>query len=273
MSAMRAPYGGEGRASSLKRKPELLLSHAGTARHRGTLTPVSSSCENAKAQPCDVLIVGAGILGCAAAVALARQGRSVVLLERNLKEPDRVVGELLQPGGVVALEKLELAESLEGIDAVPVKGYKVFYRGEGVTFWYPPVGVQDCADHESGVSGRPNERGSCLEVVASPRRAKRRPEGRSFHHGKFVMKLREMARREENVTVVQATARELLKHEKSGQVMGVECLTGEKENQRVCIFNYRYLICMYHEAATPLSISPTLPSSPTARLPTSAPNT
>lgn len=54
----------------------------------------------------DVVIVGAGIVGCAAAVAFGKQGRSVILLERSLKEPDRIVGELLQPGGVNALKKL-----------------------------------------------------------------------------------------------------------------------------------------------------------------------
>jgi squalene monooxygenase len=56
----------------------------------------------------DVVIVGAGVVGCAVAVALGRQGRSVILLERSLKEPDRIVGELLQPGGVEALENLGL---------------------------------------------------------------------------------------------------------------------------------------------------------------------
>jgi squalene monooxygenase len=56
----------------------------------------------------DIVIVGAGIAGCAAAVAFGKQGRSVILLELSLKEPDRIVGELLQPGGVNALEKLGL---------------------------------------------------------------------------------------------------------------------------------------------------------------------
>ena len=60
----------------------------------------------------DVVIVGAGIVGCAAAVAFGKQGRSVILLERSLKEPDRIVGELLQPGGVNALEKLGLKGTL-----------------------------------------------------------------------------------------------------------------------------------------------------------------
>lgn len=56
----------------------------------------------------DVVIVGGGVVGCAAAVAFGKQGRSVILLEKSLKEPDRIVGELLQPGGVNALEKLGL---------------------------------------------------------------------------------------------------------------------------------------------------------------------
>lgn len=59
----------------------------------------------------DVVIVGAGIVGCAAAVAFGKQGRSVILLERSMKEPDRIVGELLQPGGVNALKKL----GMEGV--------------------------------------------------------------------------------------------------------------------------------------------------------------
>lgn len=60
----------------------------------------------------DVVVVGAGILGCAIAVAMGKQGRSVMLLEKSLKEPDRIVGELLQPGGVSALEKLGLRGAL-----------------------------------------------------------------------------------------------------------------------------------------------------------------
>lgn len=56
----------------------------------------------------DVVIVGAGIIGCAIAATMGRQGRSVLLLEKSLKEPDRIVGELLQPGGVSALKKLGL---------------------------------------------------------------------------------------------------------------------------------------------------------------------
>lgn len=39
---------------------------------------------------------------------LARDGRRVSLIERDMSEPDRIVGELLQPGGYNALKKLGL---------------------------------------------------------------------------------------------------------------------------------------------------------------------
>ena len=61
----------------------------------------------------DVVVVGAGVFGCAAAYALANQGRSVILLERWMKEPNRIVGELMQPGGVEALRKLGLGDTIE----------------------------------------------------------------------------------------------------------------------------------------------------------------
>lgn len=56
----------------------------------------------------DVVIVGAGVLGSAMAAVLARDGRRVTVVERDLKEPDRIVGELLQPGGYRALKELGL---------------------------------------------------------------------------------------------------------------------------------------------------------------------
>src|SRR3954454_16535457 len=122
----------------------------------------------------DVVVVGAGIFGCAAAFALAKQGRSVLLLERSLKEPNRIVGELLQPGGVSALEKLGLAHCTEGIDAIPVHGYEVIYYGQGVNIPYPPNAG---AKSTKGSQEYTNEKGG-------------RPEGRAFHHGRFISQLR-----------------------------------------------------------------------------------
>ncbi|KAF2821496.1 squalene monooxygenase [Ophiobolus disseminans] len=147
----------------------------------------------------EIVIVGAGIVGCAAAVAFGQQGRSVILLEKSLKEPDRIVGELLQPGGVNALEKLGMRDCLEGIDAVPCYGYQVSYHGEPVHIPYP-------------------------NNLVTPNPSKS-PEGRSFHHGRFISKLRAKARATPNVTVVETTVTDVVKSEYTNQVLGVECQT------------------------------------------------
>ena len=57
---------------------------------------------------CEVLIVGSGVMGSALAAVLARDGRQVTVIERSLCTPDRVVGEVLQPGGLQALRELGL---------------------------------------------------------------------------------------------------------------------------------------------------------------------
>lgn len=166
----------------------------------------------------DVLIVGAGILGTALAISFARppHNRSVTLLEKSLKEPDRIVGELLQPGGVNALKELGLESCLEKIDSVKVKGYEVIYYGEGVEIAYPEGagGTLSRNEYES--------RGS--------EKTSKRPEGRSFHHGRFIRRLREVAMHEENISVIESTVTGVVKDTYTGQVMGVECLTnGEKD--------------------------------------------
>lgn len=45
----------------------------------------------------------------------------MLLLERDLSQPDRIVGELLQPGGYLMLKRLGLESCVEGIDSVKVR--------------------------------------------------------------------------------------------------------------------------------------------------------
>lgn len=59
----------------------------------------------------EVIIVGGGVAGSTLALQLGRQGRYVVVIERDLSEPDRIVGEFLQPRGFVCLKQL----GMEGI--------------------------------------------------------------------------------------------------------------------------------------------------------------
>lgn len=64
--------------------------------------------------------MGSGVLGSALATVLARDGRKVTVIERDLEEPDRIVGELLQPGGYNALKNLGLegTSTVEGCSVI-----------------------------------------------------------------------------------------------------------------------------------------------------------
>jgi squalene monooxygenase len=156
----------------------------------------------------DVVIVGAGVLGSALAVALADQGRSIILLEKSLKEPDRIVGELLQPGGVDALEKLGLRQCLEEIDAIRVKGYDVLYYGEEVEIPYPDDPTRD--------------KNSVKKTS--------KPEGRSFHHGRFVSRLRSAALSHPNITVIETDVTSIVQSSHTSEVLGVESLTNKTKH-------------------------------------------
>ncbi|KAF2283798.1 hypothetical protein GH714_015963 [Hevea brasiliensis] len=79
----------------------------------------------------DVIIVGAGVAGAALACTLGKEGRQVHMIERDLTEPDRIVGELLQPGGYLKLIELGLEDCVEEIDAQRVLGYALFKNVQG----------------------------------------------------------------------------------------------------------------------------------------------
>jgi len=172
----------------------------------------------------DVVVVGAGIFGCAIAHALASQGRSVILLERWMKEPDRIVGELLQPGGVRALRELGLGACLDDIDAVPCHGYHVLYGGDEVVIPYPVVDDAGNIRPAPAPAAKPDAHGA---VNGAAKRADplRRPEGRSFHHGRFIMQLRRACQRHPNITVVEAEATATVQGEDGPDVLGVEART------------------------------------------------
>lgn len=127
-----------------------------------------------------IVIIGAGVAGCALAYALAKQGIDVFLLERDLTEPDRVVGEFLQPGGVFALQQLGFESCLEGIDACALRGCSVFRGTEPLPADYPTI------------PGRPTS-------------------GLAFHHGRFVQNLRAMCRTmPDRIHIVEGTATQLV---------------------------------------------------------------
>lgn len=155
----------------------------------------------------DLIIVGAGVAGAAFAYQQGCCGRRVLLLERELSQPDRIVGELLQPGGYLALKRLGLAHCVDGIDAQKVQGYCMFKDGREAKVAYPMEGQS--------------------EDVA----------GRSFHHGRFVQKLRQAAAGQKGVTVRQAYVRKLVNDQggewEEGQVVTGVCYKGSDGEDHV----------------------------------------
>ncbi|KAK0637242.1 squalene epoxidase [Bombardia bombarda] len=179
-----------------------------------------------EAHEADVVVVGAGIFGCAVAFALANQGRSVILLERWMHEPDRIVGELLQPGGVDALRKLGLEACLEGIDAIPCYGYHVKYHSEEVQIPYPVVDAAGKVQvSSSSTNGQAN--GTETEKLLSGGSSQgQRPEGRAFHHGRFIMQLRKACSGHPNITIYETTVTDTVRGSHGDQrILGVEART------------------------------------------------
>lgn len=147
----------------------------------------------------DVVIVGAGVAGCSLAYALSNLKRAtpfrICLIERSLAEPDRIVGELLQPGGIALLQKLGLEGCVKGIDAAPAYGYCVVLDGRPVHIPYP--------------DGR---------------------AGCGFHHGRFIQALRAKAIAAKGVEVVEGNVSELVECPMTGRILGVRATRKSAED-------------------------------------------
>ncbi|KAI3712327.1 hypothetical protein L1987_70878 [Smallanthus sonchifolius] len=201
----------------------------------------------------DVIIVGAGVAGAALACTLAKvrcsnsnlsnrlifastvlismihdsdlsfpsDGRRVHVIERDLTEPDRIVGELLQPGGYLKLIELGLEDCVDGIEAQQVFGYAIYMDGRNTKLSYP------LEKFESDISGR------------------------SFHNGRFIQRMREKAASLPNVKLEQGTVTSLF--EKNGTVQGVYYKTKDGQTMTAhapltivcdgCFSNLRRALC------------------------------
>ncbi|HZC79352.1 MAG TPA: FAD-dependent oxidoreductase, partial [Ktedonobacterales bacterium] len=86
----------------------------------------------------DVAIVGAGPAGCAAAMALLRQGRTVALLEKTRFPRDKICGDFLTPGSVALLRDLCSSE-VEAESPATLRGMRITFDGAEVLSDFPPA--------------------------------------------------------------------------------------------------------------------------------------
>ncbi|KAK2095318.1 hypothetical protein P7K49_026734 [Saguinus oedipus] len=164
----------------------------GTSISETTITGAAASTSTSSQNDPEVIIVGAGILGSALAAVLSRDGRKVIVIERDLKEPDRIVGEFLQPGGYQVLKDLGLGDTVEGLDAQDVNGYMI-HDQESKSEVHIPFPLSENNQVQSG---------------------------RAFHHGRFIMSLRKAAMAEPNAKFIEGVVLQLL--EEDDAVMGVQ---------------------------------------------------
>ncbi|KAJ0044373.1 hypothetical protein Pint_04731 [Pistacia integerrima] len=157
----------------------------------------------------DIIIVGAGVAGSALAYTLAKDGRRVHVIERDLTEPDRIVGELLQPGGYLKLIELGLEDCVNTIDAQQVFGYALYKDGKSNKVSYP------LENFNSDVAGR------------------------SFHNGRFIQRMREKAASISNVRLEQGTVTSLI--EEKGIIKGVTYRT--KTGQELTTYAPLTVVC------------------------------
>lgn len=83
------------------------------------VAPISGSVD------ADIIVVGAGVTGCAAAVALADGTRRIVVLEARSGHKPRFAGELIHPTGAQVLDDLGFLPTLRRHGGVDVTGFAV----------------------------------------------------------------------------------------------------------------------------------------------------
>ncbi|CAN3358830.1 squalene epoxidase Erg1p [Diutina catenulata] len=159
----------------------------------------------------DVIVIGAGVVGPAIATSLARQGRRVLIVERDWSRPDRIVGELLQPAGVKALRELGMISAISNIEAATVTGYYINFAGKSLEIDYPfKADTQPPRPVPDAVFGGNDVLRSDSTVDADAWEKDEHVRGIAFHHGDFIGNLRKIVSDEPNVTTLEATVTSIL---------------------------------------------------------------
>ena len=149
----------------------------------------------------DVCIIGAGVAGGVLAAYLGKHGLRVAVVEKSLAEQERMIGELLQPGGVIKLHELGLEHLLDELDAQQIEGYGLFMQGDNFKITYPVY------------------KGKTIT-------------GKGLRNGKFVQRIRQQILDMPGVTVIEGTVKEL--QESNRRVTGVKYLAkGSEEEQHI----------------------------------------
>lgn len=172
----------------------------------------------------DAIVIGAGVVGPCLAKCLAGQGRKVLIIEREWTKPNRIVGELMQPSGVLALKRLGMVKAVNNIEAIQVNGYYVSYFNKNVTLSYPEKKILNTINSNpvAGAIKTGDEDKMLSDSTLDMKEWDESPtlKGVALHHGDFLMNLRSICLKEENVTKLEGNVTKIIKT--GDRVTGVE---------------------------------------------------
>ena len=147
----------------------------------------------------DIIVVGAGVAGGVYAASQSKD-KKILVIERDLTEPDRIIGELMQPGGVQSLEQMGLKHLLDGIDAQQVDGYQLIKGDQNFNIFYKEI--------EQGISGV------------------------GLRNGKFLTNIREEIKSRDNITVFEGNVVELIEEDEVIKGVKYKSSSGDMLEQR-----------------------------------------
>lgn len=148
----------------------------------------------------DICIVGAGVAGASLAAHLSKHKLNIALLDPCFEERERIVGELMQPGGVYMLEQLGISEALANIETSEIKGYALFNKDKEVLI---------------------NYQGEASNFHFA---------GRGLNNGKFIQALRALSAEKENVDRYTAKAIDFIEFDEQIEGVVIEDIEGNRSS-------------------------------------------
>lgn len=146
-------------------------------------------------QPYDYIVVGAGVAGGIFASSQTKD-KKILVVERNLNEQERIVGELMQPGGVELLKQLNLSHLLDSIDVQKIDGYKLIDKEKSFLLNYEEIN----------------------DTI----------EGFGLRNEKFLTNIRENLRQQSNITLIEGNVVKIL--EEGNTISGIIYSSQEEKN-------------------------------------------
>ena len=176
----------------------------------------------------DAIVIGAGVVGPCLAKVLAGQGRKVLIVEREWSKPNRIVGELMQPSGLLALKRLGMAQAVNNINAIQTVGYYISFFDKNLKINYPEKSI--LMKNKININPVPGALTSnklssdklITDETLNMDDWEKSPfvRGVALHHGDFLMNLRSICLNEPNVTKLDGNVTKII--EKNGRVTGIE---------------------------------------------------